>query len=128
MALDVIVCGVGGRMGGAVVRAIQQAPDVQLIAAIDKPGSARLGKDAGAVVGAEELGIPITDSLAAALKGNTVIIDFTYPEASLSFLKSAAQTRTPIVIATTGFSASQQAEITRLARRTPTLLSANTSL
>src|SRR6185312_13195873 len=35
---------------------------------------------------------------------------------------------TPIVIATTGFTAIQQAEIKRLARRTPTLLSANTSL
>ena len=128
MALGIIVCGVAGRMGGAVVRAIQQAPDVELVGAVDKPGSARLGKDAGAVVGAEELGIPITDSLAAALKRDSVIIDFTHPQASLGFLKSAAPTRTPMVIASTGFSASQQTEIKRLARRTPTLLSANTSL
>jgi 4-hydroxy-tetrahydrodipicolinate reductase len=128
MALGIIVCGVGGRMGGAVVRAIQQAPDLELIAAVDRPGSARIGKDAGAVAGAQELGIRITDSLTAALKRSTVIIDFTHPEASLRFLRTAAQTRTPMVIATTGFSASQQAEIKRLARRTPTLLSANTSL
>ena len=128
MALGIVVCGVGGRMGGAVVRAIQQTPDMELVGAVDKPGSARLGKDAGTVVGAEELGIPITDSLAAALKRNSVIIDFTHPEASLSFLKFAVQTRTPMVIASTGFSASQQAQIKRLARRTPTLLSANTSL
>lgn len=128
MALGIIVCGVGGRMGGAVVRAIQQAPDMELLAAVDKPGSARLGKDAGTVAGAGELGISITDNLPAAPKRNNVIIDFTRPEASLGFLKSAAKTRTPIVIATTGFSASQQAEIQRLAQRTPTLLSANTSL
>src|ERR1044071_5919362 len=128
MALGIVVCGVGGRMGGAVVRAIQQTPDMELVGAVDKPGSARLGKDAGTVVGVEQLGIPITDSLAAALKRNSVIIDFTHPEASLGFLKSAAQTRTPMVIATTGFSASQETEISRLGRRTPTLLSANTSL
>src|SRR5689334_4378045 len=102
MALGIIVCGVGGRMGGAVVRAIQQAPDVELVGAVDKPGSIRLGKDAGAVVGVEELGIRITDSLAAALKRNSVIIDFTHPQASLGLLKSAAQTGTPMVIATTG--------------------------
>ena len=118
MALGIVVCGVGGRMGSAVVRAIQQTPDMELVGAVDKPGSARLGKDAGTVVGAEELGIPIADSLAAALKRNSVIIDFTHPEASLSFLKFAVQTRTPMVIATTGFSASQQAQIKRLARRT----------
>ena len=53
----IIVCGVGGRMGGAVVRAIQQSPDVKLVAAIDKPGSARLGKDAGEMSAAGHLGV-----------------------------------------------------------------------
>ncbi|HLN84200.1 MAG TPA: 4-hydroxy-tetrahydrodipicolinate reductase [Candidatus Binatia bacterium] len=128
MGLGIIVCGIGGRMGGAVVRAIQQAPDLELVAAVDKPGSARIGKDAGAVAGAGELGIPITSNLPAALKRNSVIIDFTLPEASLGFLKYAAESRTPIVIATTGFNVNQQAEIKRRARRTPTVLSANTSL
>jgi 4-hydroxy-tetrahydrodipicolinate reductase len=115
-------------MGGAVVRAIQQAPEVELIGAVDKPGSTRVGKDAGEVVGAGRLGISITDKLTDALKHNSVIIDFTQPEASLGFLKLAAKNRVPIVIATTGFTEIQQAEIKRLARQTPTLLSANTSL
>lgn len=115
-------------MGGAVVRAIHEAADVELAAAVDKPGSARIGKDAGTVSGVAELGVPITSTLSGALKRNRVIVDFTQPEASLGFLKSAARSRIPIVIATTGFTAIQQAEIKRLARRTPTLLSANTSL
>jgi 4-hydroxy-tetrahydrodipicolinate reductase len=128
MALGIIVCGVGGRMGGAVVRAIQQSPAFKLVAAIDKPNSARLGKDAGEISAAGHLGIPITDNPEATRKTDTVIIDFTNPEASLGFLRSAAKKLTPIVIATTGFNAKQQAEIKRLARRAPTLLSANTSL
>jgi len=128
MALGIIVCGVGGRMGGAVVRAIQQSTAFKLIAAIDKPGSERLGKDAGEIAAADRLDIPVTDKLDMALKPNSVIIDFTHPEASLRFLQSAAKKSVPIVIATTGFSAKQQAEIKRLARRAPTLLSANTSL
>jgi 4-hydroxy-tetrahydrodipicolinate reductase len=128
MALGLIVCGVGGRMGGAVVRAIAQTASVQLAAAIDKPGSARVGKDAGEVAGAGLLGIRVSDKLEAYLKRGTVIIDFTHPEASLGYLRAAAKNATPIVVATTGFNSEQLAEIKQLARRAPTLLSANTSL
>ena len=128
MALGIIVCGVGGRMGGAVVRAIAQSADYRLVAAIDKRGSARLGKDAGEISAAGNLAVPVTDQLEPALKPDAVIIDFTNPEASLSFLRAAAKKSTPIVIASTGFTSRQQAEIKRLARRAPTLLSANTSL
>jgi 4-hydroxy-tetrahydrodipicolinate reductase len=128
MSLGIIVCGVGGRMGGAVVRAIGQSRDVRLTAAIDKPGSERIGKDAGEISAAGRLGVSISEKLDAHLKTNRVIIDFSSPEASLKYLRAAAKKKIPIVIATTGFNAAQQAEIKRLARRTPTLLSANTSL
>jgi 4-hydroxy-tetrahydrodipicolinate reductase len=128
MALGIIVCGVGGRMGGAVVRAIRQSADVQLAAAIDKPGSARVGKDAGEISAAGRLGVLVTDRLDGALKSNAVIIDFSNPAASMGFLRRAAKKATPIVIATTGFNGKQLAEIKRLARRTAILLSANTSL
>jgi 4-hydroxy-tetrahydrodipicolinate reductase len=128
MPLGLIVCGVGGRMGGAVVRAVAQTPGVQLAAAIDKPGSVRVGKDAGEVAGAGRLGIQVSDSIGPYLKRRAVIIDFTHPEASLGYLRAAAKNATPIVMATTGFNTAQVAEIKRLARRAPTLLSANTSL
>ena len=128
MALEIIVCGVGGRMGGAVVRAIQQSQKFTLVAAVDKPGSTRVGKDAGEISAAGHIGIGISDKIEAVLQRNAVIVDFTNPEASLGYLRAAATRRTPIVIATTGFNAKQLAQIKRLARRTPTLLSANTSL
>ena len=128
MALGLIVCGAGGRMGGAVVRAAAQTAGVRLAAAIDKPGSARLGKDAGETSAAGHLGVTIGDRIEQHLKSSTVIIDFTNPEASLSYLRAATKKAVPIVIATTGFNSKQLAEIKRLARRTPTLLSANTSL
>ena len=128
MALGLIVCGVGGRMGGAVVRAAAQTAGVRLAAAIDKPGSARLGKDAGEASAAGHLGVTIGDKIEQHLKSNTVIIDFTNPEASLGYLRDATKKAVPIVIATTGFNSKQLAEIKRLSRRAPTLLSANTSL
>jgi 4-hydroxy-tetrahydrodipicolinate reductase len=128
MALGIIVCGVGGRMGGAVVRAIRQSADFRLIAAIDKPGSARLGKDAGDISAAGHIGIAVTEKLDGAPRSNAVIIDFTNPAASLEIVRTAAKKHVPIVVATTGFDAKQLGEIKRLSRRTPILLSANTSL
>jgi 4-hydroxy-tetrahydrodipicolinate reductase len=128
MALGIIVCGVGGRMGGTVVRAIQQSAEFRLDGAIARPGSARVGKDAGELSGAGHIGVSVTDNLAAALKSNTVIIDFTHPAASIEFLHLAARKSVPIVIATTGFDVRQMAEIKRWSRRTATLVSANTSL
>jgi 4-hydroxy-tetrahydrodipicolinate reductase len=128
MALGIIVCGIGGRMGGAVVRALRESSDLKLVAAIDRPGSARLGQDAGVVSGAGRIGIVVTDRIEPALKPHNVLIDFTNPDASIDFLRTAAKSHSPMVVATTGFSAKQHAEIKQLARRTPTLLSANTSL
>ncbi len=128
MALGLVVCGVGGRMGGAVVRAAKQTHDVKLTGAIDKPGSARLGKDAGEIAAAGYLGVAVSDRIDSHLKPDAVIIDFTNPEAALVYLRAAAKKKAPIVIATTGFSSKQLAEIKRLSRHTPTLLSANTSL
>lgn len=128
MALGVIVCGAGGRMGGALIRAISQSRDYRLIAAIDRRGSARLGRDSGEISGAGKIGVPVTDDLEAALEAKAVLIDFSKADASLTFLRSAARKRTPSVIATTGFTPAQLREIKKLARRTPTLLSANTSL
>ena len=115
-------------MGGAVVRAIKHTAGVELVAGIDKPGSPRLGKDAGEISAAGHLGVAVSDEIEPYLQPNTVIIDFTQPEVSLGYLRAAAKKVAPIVIATTGFNPQQSAEIKRLSRRVPTLLSANTSL
>ena len=126
--LNLIVCGAGGRMGAAVVRALAQAAGMALVAAIDKPHSRRLGKEAGEISAAGNLGIIVSDNIEPYLKPGSVIIDFTRPEASLNYLRAAAKKAVPIVVATTGFDPPQTAEIRRLSRRTPVLLSANTSL
>ncbi len=126
--LNLVICGAGGRMGTAVVRSLAQTAGMILVAAIDKPGSPRLGKDAGEISAAGNLGITISDKIDPYLRPGTVIIDFTHPEASLDYLRAAAKKAVPIVVATTGFDPRQTAEIKRLSRRTPVLLSANTSL
>ena len=128
MTVGVIVCGVGGRMGGAVVRAVAQSPGFNLAAGIDKRDSIRLGKDAGEISAARRLGVAVSEAIEPHLKSDTVIIDFTNPEASLNSLRAAARKRIPMVIGTTGFNAQQLAEIKKLSRRTAVIVAANTSL
>lgn len=139
-ALGLIVCGPGGRMGGTLVRLIQDTAGVTLAAAVDHPGSERLGRDAGEVAGAGHLGIEIVDRIepAAGEKRITrvkrvtgekrVIVDLTTPEASVAHMKAAAKTATPIVIGTTGFNTRQLRQIRILAAGTPTVLAPNMSL
>jgi 4-hydroxy-tetrahydrodipicolinate reductase len=128
MTVGVIVCGVGGRMGGAVVRAVAQSPGFKLAAGIDKRDSIRLGKDAGEISAAGRLGVAVSEAIEPHLKSDTVIIDFTNPEASLNSLRAAARKKIPMVIGTTGFNAQQLAEIKKLSRRTAVIVAANTSL
>src|SRR6266436_2152203 len=104
MALGLVVCGVGGRMGGAVVRAAKQTDEVKLTGAIDKPESARLGKDAGEISAVGYLGVAVSDKIDPHLKPNTVIIDFTNPEAALVYLPARAESSGPSMPGTRGFS------------------------
>ncbi len=134
--LGLIVCGPGGRMGGALVRLIRDTPGVTLAGACDRPGSPRLGRDAGEVAGAGHLGVEIVDRIEPLVEPGIeppaeerrVIVDLTTPEASVAHMKAAAGTATPIVIGTTGFNARQLRQIRTLAARTPAVLAPNMSL
>ena len=127
-ALGLVVCGVGGRMGGVLVRLVRETPGVTLAGAVDRPGGGRVGRDAGEAAGAGRLGVAVGDRIEALLGPGRVVVDFTGPEASMVHMKAAAETGTPIVIGTTGFDAGQLRRIRRLAARTPTVLAPNMSL
>jgi 4-hydroxy-tetrahydrodipicolinate reductase len=115
-------------MGQVVVRLIHGTPGVKLAGAVDHPKSPGTGKDAGELAGVGKLGIRVGDRLEPLLGKNTAIIDFTSPDASLGFLRSAVKRQAPMVICTTGFNAKQIAEIRKLGRRTRALLSPNMSV
>ena len=115
-------------MGGTLIRLIQETPDVALAGAVDRPGSPRLGLDAGEVAGAGHMGVEIVDRIEPAAGEKRVIVDLTTPEASVAHMKAAAKTAIPIVIGTTGFNAGQLRQIRTLAAKAPTVLAPNMSL
>lgn len=126
--LGLVVCGAGGRMGAAVVRLIRQTPAVKLVAAVDRPGSPRVGRDAGELAGTGRLGIQLSERVEPFLRDNVAIIDFTNPQASLGYLRGAAKKQIPMVIGTTGFSSKELLEMKKLSALTPVVLSANMSV
>ena len=85
MITQLAIAGVSGRMGRALLETIAADTTCALAAAIDRPGSALVGQDAGSLYGSVT-GIAVVDQMEAALGGAQVLIDFTRPEATLAYL------------------------------------------
>jgi len=73
--LRIAIAGAAGRMGRTLVEAVQEQPAMALSAALEAPGNALLGADAGSVAGVGESGIRIGDDREAAVKGCDVPYD-----------------------------------------------------
>jgi 4-hydroxy-tetrahydrodipicolinate reductase len=107
--LKLAITGVAGRMGRAVVQAASNHPDLQLTAAVHRPGSSFLGMDAGQLVGVGALGVPITETLENA--EFNCLVDFSLVDSALQNLRFCAANNKAIVIGTTGFNQQQELEI-----------------
>src|SRR5512147_1762698 len=81
------IAGSGGRMGRTLIEAVLAAPDAELVAALEMPGSPFLGKDAGELIGAP-CGVAVSDDIEAALAKADCLIDFTRPEGTLKHLEA----------------------------------------
>ena len=81
----IAIHGTAGRMGRTLIEACARAEGLRLSAAIERPGSATLGRDAGELNGIGKLGV----TLVSALDGLDfdVLIDFTSPVATLANLE-----------------------------------------
>ena len=108
--LRIAVAGASGRMGRMLIEAVLASSDCTLAGALDVPGSAALGQDAGAFAG-RTTGVAITADLRQGLSHAQVLIDFTRPEGTLAHLAVCRELGTKVVIGTTGFSDAQKAEI-----------------
>ncbi len=79
--IKVAVLGAGGRMGGEVCRAVQGAPDMELVAGLDVGYDPRQLADSGA----------------------TVVVDFTQPGVVMGNLETCIALGLNVVVGTTGF-------------------------
>lgn len=122
----IAVQGAAGRMGRALIQAVQSSAACRLGAALDRPQAEGMGQDAGALAGLPALGVPVT----AELKPGDfdVLIDFTRPQGTLAALEACARAGRAMVIGTTGFEAGELARIREAARHVPVCMSGNFSI
>jgi 4-hydroxy-tetrahydrodipicolinate reductase len=122
------VVGASGRMGQEVIKTILPDDSIQLACALVKTGHAWVGKDAGLCVGPTKASTVVSVDREAGFQQSDVIIDFTLPTATRTFLKLGIIHNTPLVIGTTGLNAEDKNHIQQAAQHIPIVYATNMSL
>lgn len=112
--MKILLSGASGKMGGEIIKAIESNKEFEIVCGFD------------AVEG--DRGFPIYNDINKINEKVDVIIDFSVPIATFKILEYARKTKTPIVIATTGFIQEQLDMIKEYSKEIPIFRSANMSL
>ncbi len=126
--MRLIVAGAGGRMGRTLIHAIAATDGVTLAGAIDAPGSAVIGRDAGELAGLGKNGVTVAADAEPLLAQADGLLDFTVPAATVAFAELAARKGLVHVIGTTGLSGENEKLIAAAARRAMIVKSGNMSM
>ena len=126
--MGLVIVGAAGRMGQTLIRTIHAMQGVRVAAALERAGSAAVGKDAGELAGVGPIGVAITEDPLPAFARADGVLDFSVPAVSVEFAGYAAQARIVHVIGTTGCSADDEARIAAAARHATFVKSGNMSL
>lgn len=124
MTVKVAIAGSSGRMGRMLIEAVLQNPAAQLVAALERPDSHWLGRDAGDFAGVDT-GVAISADITAAFAQADCLIDFTRPEGTLAHLAAARTAGKAMVIGTTGFKPEEKEQIAEAAKAIPIVFAAN---
>ncbi|ESJ25983.1 dihydrodipicolinate reductase [Cupriavidus sp. HPC(L)] len=125
--MKLAIAGASGRMGRMLIEYVLDAEGVTLAGALDAPGAAALGQDAGLFLG-RQTGVTITSDIQAALAGADCLIDFTRPEGTLAHLQVARRLGVKMVIGTTGFDDAGKAALAEAAQSIGVVFAANMSV
>src|SRR5918912_1558240 len=110
MTLGVCIAGATGWTGRAIARGVLDAPDLTLAAAVSRSAA---GRDLGAALGGEALGVPVHGSAAEALDGIDVLVDYTSATAVKGNAMAAIEAGVHVVVGTSGLTADDFAEVRR---------------
>ena len=126
--VKIAVTGAAGRMGGRIISIIAGTEAVELAGALEHEGHAAIGKDAGELAGVGALGVNISSDTESVLKAVDLVIDFTFPEVTLSLLKVVASQGKAAVIGSTGFTESERSELEQISAGIPVVFAPNMSM
>ena len=128
MTTNVIVNGAMGKMGREILACAFTEKAVQVRGCVEYSGHPLVGKDIGACLGGEEAGISLQADWSGLPVETCVIIDFSTPLSTSRILETMTQSRTRLVIGTTGIDEAGTRNIQRFAKAHPVVFSPNMSL
>lgn len=112
--IKVLVNGCNGKMGQEVAKSVRKTENMEVCCGVDR------------VDGGDNY-FPVYTNINDIDNKPDIIIDFSVPQATFSILEYARETKTPIVIATTGFSEEELNKIKEYSREIPIFQSYNMS-
>lgn len=113
--IKALICGIGGKMGANVLSALAEENGIE----------AACGVDLRAI---ENCGVPVYNKFSAVKEKCDVIIDFSSPVVLKEELSYAKKNGVPLVLATTGYSTEDLAQIDAAAKEVAVFRTANFSL
>ncbi len=113
--INVLIYGIGGKMGANVLAALADQEGIQAVCGVDKyvPDTVK---------------VPVYSSAADVKEKVDVVIDFSRAETIDDILAFAKKTRCALVLATTGYSSDQQSKIDEMSKLVPVFQASNFSL
>lgn len=114
--LKVVISGFLGQMGQTLERLIKEKDDIEIVAGISRSADSYEGE------------IKVYKNISEFDGSCDVIIDFSHPDTLDSLLEYAKTNKTPLVLATTGYSDNDMRKIKDTSNSVPIFYSANTSL
>ena len=126
----IAIVGADGRMGRRLVALATESDELTVVAAIDSPKSPNIGKDSGEIAGISSINVPLTSSLADAIKSAKpdAVIDFSVLAVLPNTVATCRSTGTPLIIGTTGISEADDTLITEAGKDIPIIWASNFSL
>ncbi|HZN30173.1 MAG TPA: 4-hydroxy-tetrahydrodipicolinate reductase [Xanthobacteraceae bacterium] len=126
--MRLIVAGAGGRMGRTLIHAIAATDGATLAGAVDAPGSAVIGRDAGDLAGLGKNGVEVRADVEPLLAQADGLLDFTVPAATVAFAELVARKGLVHVIGTTGLTGENDKLVAEAAKRAVIVKSGNMSM
>ncbi len=126
--MRVAIIGASGRMGKALIDAVNQRDELKVSAAIERPDSSLIGADAGEIAGIGKIGVTVVGAIEEVVNDFDVLIDFTTPSTTIHNLEVCVANHKKIIIGTTGFDDAGLAAIDAAAEKTAVIFAANFSV
>lgn len=126
MPIKTAIHGAAGRMGQRLIALGAADDEIELVAALEYAQHPKLGQDAGVLAGVEALDLPLTADLVCTEA--EAIVDFSIPDSCAAMVALAAERKIPLVVATTGLSETQQANVTAASDQIPIVWAPSMSL